>query len=345
MQDLISLPPEHYQDSDDDMKLRDDDKTWLSKEISDQIGQAIAKEIANLRPHGARRVALWLRDWGLVATVVTIPFVLLGLLITVSIFAASLMTKNVTFQTHTEDRLAAIEAAIGGMRGDLAKQSLVNHASMPLSYFKATLPDLSSAIAIAKQQKAKITPVVIDDLQKKLLASEDAPAYWPAVSEFINYRSVTLAARDTADLEHGNLPNCTDHDPSPMQVISVPNPHTLKAKIAFYENCQVRLDSPRDDEILNEKLMKQSTFIEFRHCLIVYNGGDVDILFYRPEGTGTRIVNKSGRLNAVTSTKITGSVFQFTDCVFKFSVSNTPPIRGQQMTAALLKQGTNKLMI
>ena len=107
--------------SGEDMKLRDADKTWLKDEISSQIKEAIAALTDALHPHGARRIALWLREWGLVATAVVVPLTLLGLLITVSIFAASGITKSAEFRTHTDDRLGDIEKDIRTIKDAIEK--------------------------------------------------------------------------------------------------------------------------------------------------------------------------------------------------------------------------------
>jgi hypothetical protein len=65
MQDLmIPFPPGQHQDFDEDMKLRDDDKKWIKKEIEEQIQAALAHIIDSLKPHGWRKAASVVRELG-----------------------------------------------------------------------------------------------------------------------------------------------------------------------------------------------------------------------------------------------------------------------------------------
>lgn len=345
MPDVILLP---LQDFDEDMKLRDDDKDWLRKEMASQVKEAISEVVGTLRPHGARRVIFWLREWGLAATAIATPLALLGMLITVSIFAASGMTKNTAFQTRTEDRLKIIEDTIVGIRGDLAKQSMINHASLPLSDFKANLPDLGVAIATARQQQAKVSPTIISDLQQKLVATAgtnasavESPNFWPTAAEFISYRSEVTTGNFKSS---AGIPNCTDSDPNPFKVTEVgPIGNVKKIANAYYENCRFTLDSPQDDSRINTILEKKFPTIEFRHCLIIYRGGDFTLITYRSmkdvPTTATKGSGKGLRID------YNGPALQFVQCLFDFSMSNNVPKNGQELTRLLLAQGQSSLSI
>lgn len=80
------------------------------------------------------------------------------------IFAFTKWEAYVEFRTTTNSRLGNIEKSLGEIQGNLAKQSLLNHALLPLADFKATLPDLNSSIAVARQQKIKVPLKVVDAL-------------------------------------------------------------------------------------------------------------------------------------------------------------------------------------
>lgn len=66
-------------DSNEDMKIRADDRKWLTNEIAGQVEKAIAIAADEFKPHGWRRVAQFVREWGIAGTIITAFLALLGI--------------------------------------------------------------------------------------------------------------------------------------------------------------------------------------------------------------------------------------------------------------------------
>src|ERR1035441_1697564 len=193
MQGLLLNFPIQYQDSNHDMKLRDDDKKWLADEISGQVEHAIASAIDDFRPHGWRRVTDFIRSWGIAGTIVAVFVGLLTLAAAAFYQATARVGKQATFEANTTRDLAEIRSDIQAIRGDFAKQSIINHATMPLSEFKNGLTDLGSAVAAVQTQKLKLPDTVINDLSQKLAAIDTStPGFWTTAGAVISYRSSLL---------------------------------------------------------------------------------------------------------------------------------------------------------
>jgi len=250
---------------------------------------------------------------------------------------------------------------LAGIKSDLSKQSLVNHASLPLSDFKATLPDLSSAIAVATREKVKVGPRVVEDLQSKLTASANAPSFWPAAADFISYRS-QIVSHDVQGLIGAQLPNCTDREPTPMELIvsedeakngKAGDKHNLPDLLnetdknkthmvpAVYENCRFTLDSPRETAEIPGLGEQRSYILTFRHCQIVYRGGPVTL--FTPNPQYGFITGKSHERTDVYS--FVGQVVHFENCLFVFAIKSTPPANGQALTQQILTQNGNTLTV
>jgi hypothetical protein len=220
---------------------------------------------------------------------------------------------------------------IDTIKGDLAKQALTNHASLPLSDFKATLPDLGSAIATAKQQGAKVAPGVLNDLQQRLVAAEGAPGFWPTAAEFISYRSSSAVPALGV-----NVPDCTDREPTPMKITAVPTPTTASVSSSTYENCRLTLDSAKDNAKINFLITHTAPFLTFEHCLIVYRAGSINLIVALNKfPLAVRVGDRPKQV-----VPFSGNTLHFENCIFDFSLSPAPPQQGQQITELLLSHGT-----
>ncbi len=196
MPELIFLPP--TEGTTEDMKLRDDDKNWLIEEIANEVARAISEEIDKFNPQGVRKVISWLRDWGLAAAAIATPLTLLGLLIAVSIFAASGLIKNAAFQTHTEDRLTSIDTDIGSIKKTLTElapflreatiKRMTEASNLTPRQLREQLPDLKSLATTAKAENIAIKPEIVEAVGKKLVEAGDADA-WTTAIDFVNYKS------------------------------------------------------------------------------------------------------------------------------------------------------------
>jgi len=325
------------------MPLNDQDRAWIREQINS----------AFVRRNVWQKITPWLPVTSMVA---------------IAIFALTQWTNYVEFRTKTNDRLdtiekgvVSIEKTLTGIQSDLSKQSLINHAALPLPEFKATLPDLRSAIAAATREKVKVTPRVVEDLQAKLTASANAPSFWPAAADFISYRS-QIVSHDVQSLMAVDLPNCTDRAPAPMELIvsdeeakhgkagdtiNLPDllNETDKNKThmvsALYKDCRFTLDSPEETARIPNLGEQRSYILTFRHCQIVYRGGPVTLLTSHPKPTA--ITGKSHERSDVYM--FVGQIVHFENCLFVFAINSTPPADGQLLTEQILTQNGNNLTV
>lgn len=331
------------------MALGNTTKDFIRDEIEAQLALAIDK----FSPHGARRLTHFIREWGLAGTVVMAFLALLAFGAGAVYQATARVEKQTAFQTRTESRLDNIEKILRNIQGQLATQSVINHASLPLPDFKATLPDLSSAIDAAKQQKIKVPAQVMGDLQQKLRASTDAPDFWSTAAQFISYRSQD-AVRDFESLARPDLPNCTDHDPTPMDLIvkgdvekngrandilMLPDTSSETGKgnqlvTARYEDCRFILDSPEESAKVPFLRDGRSVALTFKHCQIVYRGGPIRLLTPNPRPTA---LSSRGETRSDVYVFV-GQRVHFENCLFLFVVNSRPPAEGQWLTTQLLVQ-------
>jgi hypothetical protein len=138
----------------------------------------------------------------------------------------------------------------------------------------------------------------------------DIPQTWTMAAEFINYRSA-LSHEDLVRLKT-TLPRCVDLKPHPAttaQAIS-PGDQTVKINPAYYENCQFQLDSPAEDEMISG-FAQLNPALTLRHCLIIYKGGMVRL-------------------------QLGMWPLMFENCLWEFSLPDTPPASGQKVTETLL---------
>jgi hypothetical protein len=117
MQDTLSLPGQ-YQDADEDMKLRDDDKDWLQNEIASQIEASVDE----FRPHGWRRIAHWSREWGISGALITAFIALLAVTLGALYQSFAHVKEETEFRTQTIDHFKELD------RDLLAIQTLLSSA-------------------------------------------------------------------------------------------------------------------------------------------------------------------------------------------------------------------------
>ena len=315
----------------EDMALRSEQRDFIRDEINLQLNLAVDA----FRPHGWRKITHFLREWGLAASANAVPLALLGICVAVGIFAASGIKENTQFRTRTEDKLATIDGDIKAIRADLIKQGLLNHASMPLPDFRASLPDLGVALATAKQQDVKTSPEVIDGIRQKLIASgTTAAGFWPTAAQFISYQS-QIGVIGFQGLQRPNLPNCVDSDPTPMNVTSGSNEAPpINVSPSHYDNCVFTLDSARDDAKINSLLEAGSVMIAFRHCFIIYHGGQVDLkLVFSGRPSVISMPNKTSVPLGLTIRAV-----RFENCLFNFAFVKAPTPQGQEITKKFLAE-------
>jgi hypothetical protein len=321
----------------------------IRKEDWPSIHQAIEEAISPLKPRGWRKAMFLLREWTVLGVVLTIIVALLVFAATQFNLANTRLAKEATFETNTGRDIEEIKKDISGIRDALTRRDLLGSASLPLSDFKTALPEIITTITAAKQQEVKVSPKVLDNLQQKLIAAgETAPGYWPATAEFISYRS-QAAVSNLQGLMQPNLPNCTDQEPTGMQIKNIaPLPggqETGTLENAQYSNCRMTLDSPADNDKFNDILRHKSARITFTHCLIVYRGGPINlILEFKNDRRFVKSVD-AGKAHTIGQTVVSGPTMEFVDCLLDFSVVGKPTPYGQQLAQSVLAQNGAKIIL
>jgi len=281
------------------MALNETDKAWIRQEIQ-----------AAMKRRGWGKFTGFIKDWSGA-----------GAAAGVLIFVLTQWTGYTEFRVSTGYRLDSIERELKGIRDELTKQSLANQAIL---------------FGAEQQENTKAPYKLLSTLASRLVQSDKStPSYWPTAAEFISYRS-RIVSPDAQVLLNSHLPNCIDSDPFPIRVAEVDSRGAIKRlENAHYDNCRFTLDSIEDDRRIMSFVAKYGT-IEFRHCLIVYKGGEMIVPTY------LHISNVP--LTAITgkgkgaSIDYNGPALQFIDCAFDFSAPGTVPTNAQKLIEALLPQ-------
>jgi hypothetical protein len=227
---------------------------------------------------------------------------------------------------------------------------LINHqfesaSKLPTKTLQERLPALQHLFAVARDQEVKVDTKILNSLTQKLTeVNTNANGFWPATAEFISYRSAVVSSPVGA-----NLRNCSDQEPKPARVVDVQQGaaagglNQIHFSMNEYDNCKFTLDSPKDDNKVNSLIASVAPFLSFHHCLIVYRGGQVNLILavqnvpykvtYRDPGTR----ESSGS----ETTFFTGATLRFQDCIFDFSTLAPPPQKGQEVTKILLAQSAS----
>lgn len=312
-----------------DMPLNETDKAWMREQIRE-----------SRKRHGLGKLTGFVKDWSGA-----------GAAIAILILALTQWTSYVEFRTQTNDRLDGIEKR-------LTTSELRSQASLPQAAFDKALPDVRSAVTAARKGNIKTSPMLIEDLRSKLLATgSTAPEFWPTVAEFISYRSFVLsttATRPPAKRPWGyyaysvaTLPNCTDSLPKPMTVKEVLSPHEAVPSRGLYENCRFVLDSATQDQTVNAILRENTPLLTFKNCLIEYYGGEISLILAWDKEPFTLTIGGSGSEGPpkIIHTTLSGPAIQLENCLFKFEFQNPPPPNGQRLATTLLAENTTSVSL
>jgi hypothetical protein len=233
------------------------------------------------------------------------------------------------------DKADGIITTLGPFVQDIVKHQFEAASKLPEATLRERFPAMQHLLAVANNQQVKVDATTITRLSAKLnVISSNTPNFWPVAAEFINYRSQVSTA-NFEDLLRPDLPNCIDHDPTPMQVTDA-SPNKVTIANAYYQDCRFTLDSASDDAKINWILNYKAPALTFKHCLIVYRGGSFSLVVH--------ITNRPSDLQVVgkpqTSilTTWTGDTLYFENCLFNFSLPNSPPKQGQEFTKQLLSK-------
>lgn len=305
----------------EDMKLRDDDKEWIRSAVAEEVATATAGISNSLKPHGFRRVTYWLREWGAISALWAVPLSLLAVVITLGLWAINRVSSNATFQSNTNSDIKRLQGDVEAIKTSLARQQVVSQASLPQSAFAASLPELRASLSQVREQKTPVSKGVIAEVQEKLAAtSTNAPGYWPAASEFINFRE---AAYHMDQSSMAYLPRCADTRIHSATVAETAPPGSTLIKInpPYYQDCQIQLDSAEQAQrIAAANTSPIDRMIAFKHCLVTYSGGSVELLRLIPN-------------------------LRFTDSSWYVNVPVEPPITGQKLTQMLVASNGEPLFL
>jgi hypothetical protein len=334
--------------------------------LENRIGSVEAA--LNLRPNPGPPKRLMIKSWEWVINNKGTSLILSLALCLVSVFGGALYKKHLdhidsdfnssvdgridtklssvkTKLTEMSDKLTSIDTTLHTLQPfieDLIKRQMDRAGSLPLSQFRANLPAITHLISAARQQGVTVDPRLIGQVQQKLLTVQPRVLeFWPVSAELLSYRSFNVAPQTTQQLAATNLANCTDSLPKPMRITEVIDPHTIKFSRGLYENCRVTLDSAQDNERINLALLGTTPLITFKHCLVIYRGGAVNVVLAWNERPSE--IHIEG--HAPMSLSLSGNALEFENCLFVFSVQGVPPPTGQQLTESLLAQNTATLRL
>ena len=175
-------------ESADDMKLRDDDKKWLSTEVGNQVSTAIAQEINKFNPQGVRKIARFIREWSLAGTLVMAPIALLALAGSGWYYATSRVEKQAIFQKGTEDHFKVVDEHLAEIGRQLVEIRALVVGSQPTSTDNQNAA--KKLLAEAKAGSISLPANLVQQVGDSFIgASKTNPLAWNTALQFVNYRS------------------------------------------------------------------------------------------------------------------------------------------------------------
>jgi hypothetical protein len=160
------------------------------------------------RPHGWRRVAFFLREWGLAGAAIAVPLTLLGLVIAVGAIAFTQFhassVNETTFEAKTTDTLNGINNHLKKIDNALSLIQIQQAASDPAD--KNGALEAKKVIEAARVNSIQLPPDLILQAGAKFVrGSYQNPSGWDAAVAFLNYRSYSVAATQTFPSPQGAL--------------------------------------------------------------------------------------------------------------------------------------------
>jgi hypothetical protein len=282
--------------------LNNDDRKWITREIQKGIEpiSALQTAVEALNPRGWRKAVRLLRELGPIATLIAIVVALLGITLGALYQSVSHVKEETQFRTHTDDRLASIEKGIEEIETRL---NLRDKAELKPEKFNRDLPAVAATIKSALDLGISAPEDIQDSLQQRFQqADTHAPGYWPAVAQFISYRSEQSAPTSVRSLLiAGHPPNCLGQgEVSPLDA------KTMRPTSVFtWTRCVLYLD----DNFGPASNLRTGDVV-FKECLVIYRGGPVSD---------------------------TVAIALFQDCIFAFTLDSQPARRAEMLIQFLLK--------
>jgi hypothetical protein len=174
--------------------LKEGDKKWLREEIERQVRKSAGEAVEASQSQGWKRGIRWLRDWGVLAVLITIPVTELAIIVAISIFAFNGIKEQTEFRTKTGLRLDRIEAVLRTQNAAQAPAKILNElSSLDAKTLAVNLPALRT---ISEQPVSKVSPApselrgLASTLSRVNETTED---YWPTALRFIQFASARFA--------------------------------------------------------------------------------------------------------------------------------------------------------
>jgi hypothetical protein len=159
------------------MPLSEDNQNWVRTEIQ-----------AALYPNGAKRVASWLRYWGVLGVCVTAFIALIAIVVTLGIFTTNRIGQESEFRGTTQTKLTNIETKLGGIEKDLLALRVAQAAHLPID--KKSIAEATAILDTAKRSEIKLPTDVVEQSGNAFInAASKEPAAWNTALKFISYRS------------------------------------------------------------------------------------------------------------------------------------------------------------
>jgi hypothetical protein len=235
-------------------------------------------------------------------------------------------------------QLDTLKPLIDGMLLDRFRSAV----TLPQGEFQSRLPEVQNLIGLARQRGVVVNPELVRRISEKLLSIKPRkPDFWPTSAQLVSYRSSNGAPSIVLQLATAKLQDCTDSEPQPMRITAVLSPREAKFSNALYENCRITLDSPTDNDRINSLLRGRFPRLTFRNCLVVYRGGQINLMLeWKGEVIGMQVEGKPPM-----TVKMSGNTMEFENCLLEFTVQGVPPPIGQKVTEVLLAQNTESLKL
>lgn len=250
------------------MSLNDGDIKRIDARISAAtalLQDKIAAEIVRLKPRGWEKALHLLREWSVLGAAATIIVALLALALTQWNAANDRMAAEVSFRTHTEDRLAAIEASLLTLRASQSpKKVLQEISSLPTQQFARALPALRK---VSEQAASEVNPdaSTLKIVAAKLtLVNDTAPDYWPTILQFIQFSSMGVSP----GVPPSSLPTWETHHSSFYQV-------HLSHKAILLDGGSVRSSSFEECRIIFTENPVAFNAVQFINCVFEFPPTDM----------------------------------------------------------------------
>jgi len=228
---------------------------------------------------------------------------------------------------------------ISGFLRILTEKELRTQAALPVRDFDENISEVSTTLSVARIVHAKPAPEVVNAIGASLARSEITKSdYWMAAGDLISFRSELQSTLSNAR----DLPECMASKPKPAEIPPGNNWKTFQIVPAIYDNCHFTLDSERDDQLLNSLMLNGKTpLVAFRHCLISYRGGEVNLTrVWKNTPMDISLINSDTGQVTHEIARMNATAIQFAACQFDFSIKSSPPATGQGVTRMLLAQNS-----